>query len=100
LWADLIIDQQTEPQYVQLVDYICSPETTFSAFSDLDSDLSREPFKTYFEFIFNTIRSASDADGSGPDVAKSNTVDIHPDGASGNKGNPGSNGTSGKGSGK
>lgn len=55
LYVELVLDNQDE--YGQLLHWINAQE--FSAFAALDPEIASEPYKAFFEFLFNGLRQAT-----------------------------------------
>lgn len=85
LYVDLVFDNKDNPQYAALIRRILTSE--FSEFVSLDPQLGQPPYREFFEFFFNGLRSA---------FAEDNPLDDDSDGTGGDTANPSSNGSSGK----
>lgn len=89
LYIDIIIDNRDEATYQKLIRAVITRE--FSSFAAIDAEIQQEPFRKFFEFIYNGLRSAASG---------ANSVAEDTGGKSGNASDSGSNGESRKAGGK
>lgn len=78
LYVDIVVDNQTEAPYGQLIRRIL--DNDFSAFAAVDPEISKPEYEPFFRRIYNGIRSI---------FIEQNTVVIDPAGKSGNDSNTG-----------
>lgn len=55
LYVHLIADNADDPKYQKLISRIANQE--FSAFISIDPELGQEPFRKFFEHVYNRLRS-------------------------------------------
>lgn len=89
LYVDMIEDNREEPVYARLISQILDNE--FSAFVQLDPDIGREPYTSFFGAIFNGVRHI---------FKPTDTVETVTTRPGGNTGDAPRNGTTGKSGGK
>lgn len=78
IYVDFLVDNQDNPIYDQLISRIVAKESQFSQFVAIDPEIGSQPYRQWFEFIFNGVRSV---------LGVSDSVDIDTTGTGGDLGN-------------
>lgn len=78
LYIDVVVDNRDDPTYQKLIAAVRSRD--FSAFTAIDAEVGKEPFLSFFRFIYDGLRRA---------FSGQNQVGADTGGESGNSGNAG-----------